>query len=235
MSGYACPGCDFAHGKWSALLDHLRATDHDGGGTRRAASFRVAADAKAASTARSCRLAERAGDAAELDALVAAVGAVAPPAPAKPAKRRRKRGDDDDEAISGNSRNETAGGNSNDRVYGRGAALLRRMGWRDGEGAGRGKRGLDAETILAACMPAVSRGLRAPIGIGAPAPPKQKRAGAAEKRAKKRVKAARAAAPLDRAPAPPVVAPFDDTPRTLGRGRGRLTPAWMSEPRFRPP
>ena len=33
MSGYACPGCDFAHGKWSALLDHLRATDHDGGGT----------------------------------------------------------------------------------------------------------------------------------------------------------------------------------------------------------
>ena len=234
MSGYACPGCDFAPGKWGALLDHLRATDHDGGGTRRAASFRVAADAKAASTARSCRLAERAGDAAELDALVAAVGAVAPPPPAKPAKRRRKR-DDDDEAISGNNRSETAGGNSNDRVYGRGAALLRRMGWRDGEGAGRGKRGLDAETILAACVPAVSRGLRAPIGIGAPAPPKQKRAGAAEKRAKKRVKAARAAAPLDRAPAPPVVAPFDDTPRTLGRGRGRLTPAWMSEPRFRPP
>ena len=185
-------------------------------------------------TARSCRLAERAGDAAELDALVAAVGAVAPPEPAKPAKRRRKRGDDD-EAISGNDRNETAGGNSNDRVYGRGAALLRRMGWRDGEGAGRGKRGLDAETIVAACVPAVSRGLRAPIGIGAPAPPKPKRAGAAEKRAKKRVKAARAAAPLDRAPAPPVVAPFDDTPRTLGRGRGRLTPAWMSEPRFRPP
>ena len=234
MSGYACPGCDFAPGKWGALLDHLRATDHDGGGTRRAASFRVAADAKAASTARSCRLAERAGDAAELDALVAAVGAVAPPPPAKPAKRRRKR-DDDDEAISGNNRSETAGGNSNDRVYGRGAALLRRMGWRDGEGAGRGKRGLDAETILAACVPAVSRGLRAPIGIGAPAPPKQKRAGAAEKRAKKRLKAARAAAPLDRAPAPPVVAPFDDTPRTLGRGRGRLTPAWMSEPRFRPP
>ena len=234
MSGYACPGCDFAHGKWSALLDHLRATDHDGGGTRRAASFRVAADAKAASTARSCRLAERAGDAAELDALVAAVGAVAPPPPAKPAKRRRKRGDDD-EAISGDNRNVIAGGNSNDRVYGRGAALLRRMGWRDGEGAGRGKRGLDAETILAACVPAVSRGLRAPIGIGAPAPPKQKRAGAAEKRAKKRLKAARAAAPLDRAPAPPVVAPFDDTPRTLGRGRGRLTPAWMSEPRFRPP
>ena len=234
MSGYACPGCDFAHRKWSALLDHLRATDHDGGGTRRAASFRVAADAKAASTARSCRLAERAGDAAELDALVAAVGAVAPPPPAKPAKRRRKRGDDD-EAISGDNRNVIAGGNSNDRVYGRGAALLRRMGWRDGEGAGRGKRGLDAETILAACVPAVSRGLRAPIGIGAPAPPKQKRAGAAEKRAKKRLKAARAAAPLDRAPAPPVVAPFDDTPRTLGRGRGRLTPAWMSEPRFRPP
>ena len=234
MSGYACPGCDFAHRKWSALLDHLRATDHDGGGTRRAASFRVAADAKAASTARSCRLAERAGDAAELDALVAAVGAVAPPPPAKPAKRRRKRGDDD-EAISGDNRNVIAGGNSNDRVYGRGAALLRRMGWRDGEGAGRGKRGLDAETIVAACVPAVSRGLRAPIGIGAPAPPKQKRAGAAEKRAKKRLKAARAAAPLDRAPAPPVVAPFDDTPRTLGRGRGRLTPAWMSEPRFRPP
>ena len=68
-------------------------------------------------------------------------------------------------------------------------------------------------------MPAVSRGRRAPIGIGAPAPPKPKRAGAAEKRAKKRVKAARAAAPRARAPAAPVVAPFDDTPRTLGRGR----------------
>jgi len=248
-AAYACKGCGFAS-KWTKLLSHLREyPHHDADSSARvAANYRVDGGA-AGDAARNGRLAESAArrrEADALDALAATLdgggGPVAPPAKAPASARRRARSPSPDDAAAAPLR-------ANDAIYGRGAALLRRMGWKDGEGAGKRRTGLDAAAIVSACVPSRPPGL----GIGAAPPPPRPPASAAEKRAKKRRKAARAAGaaappwvfidrrqdpapPLDasqlalaratgRAPPPP---PPDGDRPAAGRGRGRVLPAWMA-------
>jgi hypothetical protein len=106
----------------------------------------------------------------------------------------------------------------NDRVYGRGAKLLRMMGWVDGDGAGRESAGMSSAQILARVAP--NKGAR---GIGA-----TNETGKAEvdrlKAAKKQQRKAELREEQERARDHETA---DKLARSLGRGRQRIRPAWM--------
>ncbi|KAJ1457953.1 hypothetical protein M885DRAFT_586519 [Pelagophyceae sp. CCMP2097] len=214
------------------LVDHLRATNHDckSGTPRRRGDYistSVRSRKDEAKHAEHVRQLESVR--AELEETMAAMdglfddeyaeAAAALPRGSRGQKRkskadRRAARDDDSPEVAEAATPKT----DNDRVYGRGARLLRMMGWVDGDGAGRASAGMSSAQILSRVAPNKgARGLGATDETGRAEQDKLKAAKKQRRKAELRVEKERA---RDHETA-------DKAARSLGRGRQRIRPAWM--------
>ena len=122
-----------------------------------------------------------------------------------------------------------------ERTYGRGYALLRLMGWREGEGAGKRKDGLSSASIIAS----TTRPHQTGLGLGARPEEAKRRTKKKKKQPKKpdeRSCRRDAAEPHSSVPrvadaAPSTTSLAEHAPRLLsvGRGRARVLPSWLSD------